>query len=897
MNRRIFIRALIFVAFFTIFNAKTSQAIGPTMIWRTIDTPTTWTKENSPYIVSGSVSVRAPLTIEPGVVVKFNSNAALAFFSTLQAIGNEDEHIIFTSIKDDFFGGDTNGDGSYTKPAPGDWSSINFYVGSSGDVEYASVLYGSTLNTVKGSVTIAYTDDVVLKNSEIRYAGYAGLYIGSAQPKSIENNLISDNLIGILSWSKITPKITNNSIVNNHTGALTNSSTLLDARNNWWGDKSGPYNLVKNPSGKGDSVNNYVIFDSWLNKDPVRVRKPVVLIPGIGASINPDLMIGGVFNDNWTMFDHTYDGIIQAFKNMGYVENQDFFIAYYDWRKSNADSANNYLKKVIETAKTSASTSKVNLVAHSMGGLVARSYIQGNDYANDVDNLIMIATPNKGSSDVYDAWEGGHIPNNWDNKYLMKVYLEYITDIKKDTSSYYQTIHRYISSVKELMPLYKYIHPKTDSQNLKNYAEMSEVNDFLINLNNKIDLLNQRVKVSIIAGKEQPTVNNIPVVNSDDSDPDLWKDGKPDPIDPEKNDANGDGEVLLSSAQIQSTFNDPPLPYSHGDIVSEAETLVAQRLSETLENTIRSPQINDELGFWFASPVDVEIKAPDNKIITSANINQIDLAKYASESKPDGFKIFSIPNPQKGDYEVKIIGNGDGEYHIGSEYFDYTGNRSDHSSLVQGEIKLGEVKEYKISYNPDDHENPINDIKPKDSTPPVITINSPENGKDYLNNANLDFIYNAVDNESGVKNTIAHLDGKEFVDKKIDLSLFRLGKHSLEVSSEDNAANQDTKVSEFSIMTNVDAIKDNINHYRNLDLITDQKTADFLQVKLRDISHTLDMIAKMGGKDNTNPAENKTELSNKQIGDLVEFIQDKLSQTIIPPAKDLLIESLNNINI
>jgi pimeloyl-ACP methyl ester carboxylesterase len=40
---------------------------------------------------------------------------------------------------------------------------------------------------------------------------------------------------------------------------------------------------------------------------------------------------------------------------------------------------------------------KLDVVAHSMGGLVARDYIEGDDYDGGVDHLIMLGTPNAGS--------------------------------------------------------------------------------------------------------------------------------------------------------------------------------------------------------------------------------------------------------------------------------------------------------------------------------------------------------------------------------------------------------------------------------------------------------------------------------------------------------------------
>ena len=41
---------------------------------------------------------------------------------------------------------------------------------------------------------------------------------------------------------------------------------------------------------------------------------------------------------------------------------------------------------------------KVDIVAHSMGGLVARDYIETPRYAGGIDRLIMIGTPNAGST-------------------------------------------------------------------------------------------------------------------------------------------------------------------------------------------------------------------------------------------------------------------------------------------------------------------------------------------------------------------------------------------------------------------------------------------------------------------------------------------------------------------
>ena len=45
--------------------------------------------------------------------------------------------------------------------------------------------------------------------------------------------------------------------------------STIDARNNWWGDESGPYHPTRNPFGQGDTVlSDSVLFDPWLLSPP-----------------------------------------------------------------------------------------------------------------------------------------------------------------------------------------------------------------------------------------------------------------------------------------------------------------------------------------------------------------------------------------------------------------------------------------------------------------------------------------------------------------------------------------------------------------------------------------------------------------------------------------------------
>lgn len=106
-----------------------------------------------------------------------------------------------------------------------------------------------------------------------------------------------------------------------------------------------------------------------------------------------------------------YGGLIQALVSSGaYEEGVSLFACPYDWRLSNTQNASVQLSICIDTALDH-SSGTVDIVAHSMGGLLARRYVAFG--RRDVRKLVTIATPHGGTPDSFNAVVSGDLNLSW----------------------------------------------------------------------------------------------------------------------------------------------------------------------------------------------------------------------------------------------------------------------------------------------------------------------------------------------------------------------------------------------------------------------------------------------------------------------------------------------------
>ncbi|PIQ91567.1 MAG: hypothetical protein COV70_03005 [Parcubacteria group bacterium CG11_big_fil_rev_8_21_14_0_20_39_22] len=164
----------------------------------TISEDVTLSAEESPYYVKNLVTIAggATLTIEPGVVIKFgDTSSRLLVRGKIVAEGSEDEPVVFTSIYDDEYGGDLNGDGDDTVPAPRDWDHILLTDESEGSVfSYSVFLYGGkkvTGSQMPGIVSVV-DSDAEFENVTVGYADGHGLYFENSTG-FVRDSIFSDN--------------------------------------------------------------------------------------------------------------------------------------------------------------------------------------------------------------------------------------------------------------------------------------------------------------------------------------------------------------------------------------------------------------------------------------------------------------------------------------------------------------------------------------------------------------------------------------------------------------------------------------------------------------------------------------------------------------------------------
>ncbi|MCX6720736.1 MAG: right-handed parallel beta-helix repeat-containing protein [Candidatus Staskawiczbacteria bacterium] len=310
---------------------------------------------------------------------------------------------------------------------------------------------GITAGASNGNIFI---NNNISKNNQHNTNGYAISLINSSSNNKIYHNNFIDNVIipGTLAYNN-KPNVSADSLFNSFDNGYPSGG-------NYWSDyggvdvNSGVSQDKSNSDGVGDTPyifiggkDNYpIMVQSGWETFPQLSKTPVLIVPGLmGTDINEgsnklwldlahnfadvgdsfmnplqfnqnliptdaSLTIGSVISKetvnvgvgNLSIFDYT-DGLINEFKNQGYVGGVNFFTFPYDWRYGVtgkfADGTTNsdLLAQKIQDIMAQTGASKVDVVAHSLGGLITKQYVMNHPMDNHIGKAVFVGVPNTGA--------------------------------------------------------------------------------------------------------------------------------------------------------------------------------------------------------------------------------------------------------------------------------------------------------------------------------------------------------------------------------------------------------------------------------------------------------------------------------------------------------------------
>lgn len=360
----------------------------------------------------------------------------------------------------------------------------------------------------------------------------------------------------------------------------------------------------------------------------------VVVAPGFGASWNADAILNcktNGYSGNWILAPYAEDIYKPLLASL--VNHWTVLPFYYDWRQQvpqNSGVLGQFINAQVVNRE------KVNLVGHSMGGLVSRAYLEENGNNNKLSKLMTVGSPHQGSVLAYPAWSAGEV---WEDNFLTKVAM---TILLKRCGGIFgnnrETIRQIAPSTQNLLPTFDYLRDKKTGQ-IKPVSQMSAKNNWLPTDNFSPPFFG--TTVGTLSGRGYQTIQTIDVKprSKKDEKKGNWEDGIPS----NRNKVTeGDGTVLTSTSQVDGATN-KVITQTHSGLVASNEG-IQEILNFLSGSNIQALRVSNQT-----------FTEPSSALVVIGYPARLSVLDEEGNTVTDKDGMVFIPNPKSGKYKLKLL--------------------------------------------------------------------------------------------------------------------------------------------------------------------------------------------------------------------------------------------------
>lgn len=383
----------------------------------------------------------------------------------------------------------------------------------------------------------------------------------------------------------------------------------------------------------------------------------------------------------------TYDTYKPLIDDLCDTYNREVYFFSYDWRNSNLSSAER-LNEFIETL----SASKVDIICHSMGGLVGSCYVSA--YGTErINKIITCGTPYEGAPKMI------NVIQNWDLLDDNKEHGFTVMDAADTALGIFgglkKSVKREFPAIAELLPTSDYVDVVPmyrDSAKLfnrgdyelttdeyvsiikkivgeTNYKNAKTIHNFITSDNGNYGVLADYENAYFIIGTGKATISSIKF---------QWSNSDIDEILYESDvtySMKGDGTVPYASATMAEYLSD-----KHSNTVvlgdtDHTETATSKKAREAIKKILDGEVADSDsvsnksyIVIRIACPVDVEISVDDQKLSSKSSEMAIssDFGRLDILGENNEIKVLCLVGDE---YDVLIDGTGTGTMDYDIKYF------------------------------------------------------------------------------------------------------------------------------------------------------------------------------------------------------------------------------------